>query len=40
VRRLVARADLDRAQVLGVEPPRGAYRYLLRVGGRTVAAGQ
>lgn len=36
IRRLVARADLDGAQVLGVEPPRGAYRYLLRIGGRTI----
>jgi hypothetical protein len=36
IRRLVARTDLDGAQVLGVEPPRGAYRYLLRIGGRTI----
>ena len=36
IRALVARTDLDGAQVLGVEPPRGAYRYLLRVGGRTI----
>jgi hypothetical protein len=36
IQRLVAHADLDGAEVLGVEPPRGAYRYLLRVGGRTI----
>jgi hypothetical protein len=36
IRRLVAHTDLDGAQVLGVEPPRGAYRYTLRIGGRTI----
>jgi hypothetical protein len=37
LRRLVTATDLRGAQVLGVEPPRGAYRYLLRIGGRTIS---
>ena len=36
LRRLVDGADLHGAQVLGVEPPRGRYRYLLRLRGQTI----
>jgi hypothetical protein len=34
--RLLARTDLDGAQALGVDPPRGRFRYLLRIGGRSI----
>jgi hypothetical protein len=35
--RLLAGTRLDGAQVLGVEPrPRGAFRYLLRIDGRSI----
>jgi len=35
LRRLVERTDLSGAQRLA-DPPRGSYRYLLRIGGRSI----
>jgi hypothetical protein len=36
LRRVLAHTDLRGAQRLGVDPPRGGYRYLLRIGGRMI----
>jgi hypothetical protein len=36
LRRLLARTDLRGAQALGVDPPRGHFRYLLRIDGRSI----
>jgi hypothetical protein len=36
LRRLLARTDLHGGQRLGVDPPRGRFRYLLRIGTRSI----